>query len=594
MYFCRLLLILAVLLIGCCVVMLWDMYRGFVVLAVLICVIRVVKRQRARLTSHGSAKWADPDDLRRAGMLGAGSGLILGRVMEHGTGIGTALKTLFDKRIDDRRACEGFLSVWDKAKPVTVRLSNAVHTAIFAPTGVGKGVSCVVPFLLTTPEPCFVLDVKDGELARLTAEARRRMGRNVQIIDAYHCVTNEPATLNPVQFIDKNSPYALDDSRDIAAEIVERSQEKGDGVHFLDNAEAGIAAAIATVVEYGEADQKSLQAVCDIVSSPEKWEKAIALMTRFPAQGGMLARMGGNLKHLKDRELASTMSTIARFLRFLSTPAIAASTRASSFDPREILDGNTDVYCVLPPDRVATLSPLLRLWTGTFLRTALRGRGKSKINFICDEAGSSLGKMPQLSTALTVGRSARISLQLYYQDLGQLKKCWPDGADQTLLANVTQVFFGVNDPQTAEFVSGRLGDETIVVNSGGSNGGQSVQCASGSSPGSTSNSSGWNSGWQPQARRLLKPEEIIALPARTAICLAPGLPPLCTTLLRYYEEQLSPQSWSERSSSKTKVVARCVAVLVAAILMTVCVFKAKEQRDRDYRVQSGSQLQNDR
>jgi type IV secretion system protein VirD4 len=190
----------------------------------------------------------------------------------------------------------------NKPKPVTVRLSNAVHTAIFAPTGVGKGVSCVVPFLLTTPEPCFVLDVKDGELARLTGETRRSMGRKVHIMDPYHCVTNAPATLNPVQFIDKNSPYALDDSRDIAAEIVERSQEKGDGVHFLDNAEAGIAAAIATVVEYGEAHEKSLQAVCDIVSSPEKWAKAIALMTRFPAQGGMLARMGGNLRHLKDRE----------------------------------------------------------------------------------------------------------------------------------------------------------------------------------------------------------------------------------------------------------------------------------------------------
>ena len=37
--------------------------------------------------------------------------------------------------------------------------------------------------------------------------------------------------------------------------------------------------------------------------------------------------------HLQDRELASTMSTIARFLRFLSTPAIAASTRSSSWNP---------------------------------------------------------------------------------------------------------------------------------------------------------------------------------------------------------------------------------------------------------------------
>ena len=32
-------------------------------------------------------------------------------------------------------------------KPALVRLSRAVHTAFFAPTGIGKGVSCVIPRL---------------------------------------------------------------------------------------------------------------------------------------------------------------------------------------------------------------------------------------------------------------------------------------------------------------------------------------------------------------------------------------------------------------------------------------------------------------
>jgi type IV secretion system protein VirD4 len=503
------------------------------------------------------------------------NGLILGHTTGKASKLG-GIMSLFDRSIPDKTACERFLQAFQR-KPTAkhlVRLTNAVHTAVFAPTGVGKGVSCVIPFLLTCRESCFVLDVKDGELARITAEVRRRMGRKVYIIDPYHCVTNTPATLNPVQFIDNKSPYALDDCRQIAAEIVERKEEKGDGVHFLDNAEAGIAAVTATVAEYGEGDQKSLQAVCDIVSNPQRWEKAIELMTQSPAQEGMLARMGGNVMHWKDRELASTMSTIARFLRFLSTPAIAASTRSSSFDPREILDGNTDVYCVLPSDRVATLSSLLRVWTGTFLRTALRAKGKNRIHFVCDEAGSSLGKMDQLSTALTVGRSAMIRLQLYFQDLGQLKKCWPDGADQTLLANTTQVFFGVNDQQTAEYVSNRLGEETIVVADWGESQSWSDQ-PGGQGGRSTSYSRSRNLNHKQVGRKLLKPEEVAGLDPRVAITFTPGVPPIWTWLTRYYESDfgaptgLSPMKMIHDTACVFLSAAALAAMWTAAIFYHV-------------------------
>jgi type IV secretion system protein VirD4 len=575
---CRLALIMSVLLTGLALAMVGAKNPWLVIVCLIATAIVAAKKGYIRLTTLGSARWADGDDLRQAGMLDAKTGLILGRISDTRPRVGPALKALFNPRVASDLAVEQFLALFRKKQPeVLVRLSKAVHTAVFAPTGVGKGVSCVIPFLLTSKEPCFVLDVKDGELARITAEARRRMGRKVYIIDPYHCVTNTPATLNPVQFIDKNSPYALDDSREIAAEIVERKQQMGDGVHFLDNAEAAIAAVTATVVEYGEEHQKSLQAVCDIVSSPHRWGKAVQLMVGSPAQEGMLARLGGNLMHLKDRELASTMTTIARFLRFLSTPAIAASTRKSSFDPREILDGNTDVYCVLPADRVATLSPLLRVWTGTFLRTALRGKGDSTIHFVCDEAGSSLGKMDQLATALTVGRSAGIRLQLYYQDLGQLKKCWPEGADQTLLANVNAVFFGVNDQQTAEHVSARLGDETVVVDSGGTSDGMSRQEPNGTSPGSTTYSWNRSSNWGQQARRLLKPEEVATLPARVAITFTPGVPPICTNLIRYYEEPNldQPPGIFQQAMKWIKTWAECVALLLTAIMGLVVITHLK-------------------
>jgi len=532
--------------------------------------IAMLYRKTNRYTACGTARWADAADIPHM-LEESGSGLIVGHIEGKPDKLG-GIMALFDSRFSAKAACQKFLLACQRQQPKRlVRLTKAVHTAIFAPTGTGKGVSCVIPFLLSCRESCFVLDVKDGELARITAEARRRMGRTVYIIDPYQCVTKEPATLNPVQFIDKNSPYALDDSRGVGAEIVERKEEKGDGVHFLDNAEAAIASVIATCVEYGEGDQKSLQAVCDILSSPQRWQQAIELMTASsPAQDGMLARMGGNLMHLKDRELASTMTTIARFLRFLSTPAIAASTKTSSFNPSEILNGNVDVFCVLPADRVATLSPLLRLWTGTFLRTALRGKSKNRIHFICDEAGSSLGKMDQLSTALTVGRSAGIRLQLYYQDLGQLKKCWPDGADQTLLANTTQVYFAVNDLFTAQQLSQRLDKETIVVESGGTS--SSVSRSPSQQGGTnTSHSTSTSNNWQQQGRELLQPGELMTLDERVAITFSPGTPPIWTRMIRYYEKDfglprgLSPAKMAFDAACLFVTAATLAAMFTAAI-----------------------------
>ena len=99
--------------------------------------------------------------------------------------------------------------------------------------------------------------------------------------------------------------------------------------------------------------------------------------------------------------------------------------------------------------------------------------------------------------------------------------------------------FGINDNETAEYVSTRLGEETVVLDSGGTSIGYTHQSGSGPhSQASTSSSRTSNRNWSLSARRLAKPEELMQLSPRTAITFAPGgMPPVCTTLLRWYEEK---------------------------------------------------------
>jgi type IV secretion system protein VirD4 len=520
------------------------------------------------LWAHGTSRWANEDDLQ--GMIDAEHGLMLGRIADRNWRPWRGgVKALFDRKVQAKDACRRFLSTgfsFRRRNPL-VRLSKAVHTAIFAPTGVGKGVSIAVPFLLTCPDSCVVVDLK-GELARLTAKHRRKaFGHRVILLDPFNQVTLRPDTFEPLDFLDPESPTALDECRDLAEALVIRTGNEKEP-HWNDSAELWIAAMIAATVEFAHPENRSLQRVRELLTDPAKIEAAIKVMCESSAWDGMLARLGHQLTHFKDKELASTLTTSNRFLRFLDTLAIAESTKSSSFDSMELRKGRMTVYLILPPEHLRAQAGLLRMWIGSMLRACVRGglQEKHKVHFVLDEAAS-LGHMEALDDAVDKYRGYGVRLQFYYQSLGQLKKCWPDGADQTLLSNTSQVFFGVNDLATAEHVSGRLGEETVIVESGGTSRGTSSQTSRNGTETSQGRSHNSNENWQQQVHKLLKPDEVMALSPRTAISFTPGYRPIWTTLLRYYEEKNLTRPRSQVVDAVRALACSLLAVLGGAVMV---------------------------
>src|SRR5581483_9253458 len=420
MKLCRLLVLTAIISMAFALALLAVRFPWPVLLGLIIWAFVEAKRKYTRLTTLGSARWADCDDLRRAGMLDAKTGLILGRITDTRRNVWPALKALFNPRVASDVAVEEFLALFRK-KPAEalVRLPKAVHTAVFAPTGVGKGVSCVIPFLQTCPESCVVIDFK-GELAKLTGNHRReKFGHKVVILDPFRVVTQKPDSFNPLDCIDKDSPLAIDDCRDLEAAIVVRTGEEKEP-QWNDSAEAWIAAMVACVVQYGEPGQRSLQTMRMLLSDPQKMQKAIELMCKSDAWEGMLSRMGHGLTRYVDRELGSTLTTTNRHLRFLDTIAVAQSTSKSSFDPAELRNEKTTVYLVLPPEHFRAQSGLLRLWIGSMLRAVVRGglQEENKTHFVLDEAAS-LGHLEALDDALDKYRGYGVRLQYYWQSMGQ-------------------------------------------------------------------------------------------------------------------------------------------------------------------------------
>src|SRR6185312_656494 len=97
-------------------------------------------REAKKVETYGSARWAEPEEVQAAGLLGH-DGVVLGRYDEH-----------------------------------YLRHDGPEHILCFAPTRSGKGVGLVVPSLLTWPGSAIVHDIK-GENWQLTAGFRARHGR---------------------------------------------------------------------------------------------------------------------------------------------------------------------------------------------------------------------------------------------------------------------------------------------------------------------------------------------------------------------------------------------------------------------------------
>jgi type IV secretion system protein VirD4 len=120
-----------------------------------------------------------------------------------------------------------------------------------------------------------------------------------------------------------------------------------------------------------------------------------------------------------------------------------------------------------------------------------------------------------------MGLMAGYGLQLWpiLQDLSQLRDLYGTRAN-TFVANagVLQVF-GVNDVETARWLSQALGKQTI--------GYETSTHRPGDMPSSSEHVTG---------RELLTPDEIMQLPASLQLLCLQGMPPVLAAKLRYYAD----------------------------------------------------------
>lgn len=140
-----------------------------------------------------------------------------------------------------------------------LQYEGPLHSILFGPNGVGKGMRLLVPNLLTLRGKSVVVIDPKGQLAAMTALQRHRMGDDVKIIDPFGIVAgivqSNPAAyrdlfaaelvhsagFNPLDLLDPNSSSFYEDAAILAEAMIEVS---GNDPHWGQSAQGLMAGLI--------------------------------------------------------------------------------------------------------------------------------------------------------------------------------------------------------------------------------------------------------------------------------------------------------------------------------------------------------------
>jgi type IV secretion system protein VirD4 len=413
--------------------------------------------------------------------------------------------------------------------PTVLRYAGDGHLITVAPTRTGKGVSAVIPNLLHYPGSVVVTDPK-GENYSVTARRRRALGSAVHALDPFG-VVGGTAAYNPLDLIDASAAEANDDAWMLADMLVVTDVRANDEAFWTEEARALLAGLILHTAASPRPELRTLtQMRSSLTLPPDQFQLLLKEMLASDAAGGLVARAAARLLQKADRERSGVVSSAQSYTHFLDSPRMAQVLGRSSFALSDVKRGRMSLYLVLPPERMDSYRGWLRVMTACTLAAMMRlsEPPPARVLFLLDEFAN-LGRMRPVERAISLAAGYGASFWLLLQDLAQLKGTYAERW-QTFLANadVLQIF-GINDWETADYVSKMTGDATIRV--------ESENVSTGVSRGrSSSRQQSAAQTTSETGRRLLLPDEVRRMSGSEQLLFVRGRAPVRAERLDYMRD----------------------------------------------------------
>lgn len=490
---------------------------------------------RRRPTSFGSAQWASYAHLQEKKMFGR-DGLLLGEFV---AGKDVPVEPLHYK--GDR------------------------HLLTVAPTRSGKGVSSIIPNLLTYSGSVLVVDPK-GENALITAQRRGKgdprrgiagLGQKLVLLDPWQVASADldmlPAAFNPLDWIKAGDPDAAENAFILADALVVTETAKGEDRFWDEEAKAVLTGVILYVATAEEETNRTLGRVRDIVCQDDtRLRQTLQKMYKHPDP---VVRSTASRTALKeDKLLSSVMASVQSHTHFLDSPRIRESLSKSTFSFEEMKTDPISIFLILPADRLKTFDRWLRLLIQQAITVNARNiavKPAKPILFMLDEMPS-LGRLPALEQAFSLMAGFGMQLWGICQDLSQLARIYGDNGWQTFISNSGVIqYFGSRDKMTAEYFSTLCGVTTIEVKNFSWAVGKAVSFAtsitssfgagggSSSSSSSTTTTDSWTrtTGVNEAQRKLAYPDELMVMRKDQQVVFVENLDPIPGRKILWYKDQ---------------------------------------------------------
>src|SRR5471032_1283822 len=373
---------------------------------------------------HGSARWADEDDIRDTGLLATKHGVYVGGWCPEG---GHRLNYL--------------------------RHNGPEHVLAFAPTRSGKGVGLVIPSLLAWEESAVIYDIK-GENWAKTAGFRSQQGH---LCFKFSPVEEQASSrFNPLSEVRVFTPRDVSDAQNIANMIV-RTGEYSPQERYWQDAAASITTGMILHVCYEAALEGRVACLAD-------------LSHVFTRPGSGFREKVQEMLDKEDRDFGGVLSTAKTALTLYSDPLVAKNTSASDFTINDLVnhDRPVSLYLVVPPSDKIRLRPLIRLmFTMTVNRLtekmvfqgAEQKRNKHRLLLLIDEFPS-MNRMEVFADALSYMAGYGLKAYLITQDIRQVVDAY--GNNESIVSNChVRIAFAPNQFETAELLSKMTGTTTV-------------------------------------------------------------------------------------------------------------------------------------
>ena len=465
----------------------------------------LVAAARPRRKLHGDARFANPDEVRRSGLMGrtgdSTPGIIVGRF-----------------------------------RGQYLALSGQLSVMLSAPTRSGKGVGIVIPNLLNWPHSVVVFDTK-GENYEITAGFRADHG---QAVYAFSPFDDEGSShrWNPLSAVRTDEFHRVGDLLGIGQVFYPNDGSGTSSEAFFNDQARNLFLGLGLLLLETQALPRSIGEMLRQSSGKGRSLRehlAGVIATRIEEGKPLTEECTDALQRLlsnSDNTLSSIVSTFTAPLTIFADAIVDAATSADDFRLEDVRRRLMSVYVRIPPHRLATARPLLNLFFSQLvsLNTQHLPEQDRTLRYQClviNDEFAAMGRVSVITNASAFLAGYNLRLLTVVQAMSQLDAVYGDKEARTFATNHgMQLLFAPREQRDADEYSAMLGYLTERATSHG-------RSRSFSTHGHSSTSQNESD----QRRALLMPQEFKELGSERLVIILENCKPILAEKIRYYQDE---------------------------------------------------------